>query len=85
MVDFTTWGPSSSPGPFAYTAPARGLSEEQPQETSIILAQGGKRNRVGSDGAGAGLLAAPPVPSGDGEPWRAGLRNLHPWKGEPAD
>ena len=29
MLDCTTWGPSSSPGPSAYTAPARGLSEEQ--------------------------------------------------------
>lgn len=29
MLDCTTWGLSSSPGPSAYTAPARGLSEEQ--------------------------------------------------------
>ena len=85
MVDYTTWGPSSSPSPFAYTGPARGLSEEQPQETFFILAQGGKWNRVGLDRAGAGPPAALPAPSGDGEPWKAGLRNLHPWKGEPAD
>lgn len=52
---------------------------------SLIHAQGGKRNRVGADGAGAGPLAAPPVPSGDGEPWRAVPRNLHPWKGQLAD